>query len=370
MRGLRKKVSILIFSVVFLGLLTSGKVYGVDESKAQVLKDMDLFNGTNQGFELERAANRTEASVMLVRLLGKEKEAIEKSYSHPFTDVPNWASSYIGYMYESNLTKGISESTFGANDLISYNQYLTFVLRSLGYDDSKGDFEYNHAIQMAHDVSLISDSEMLQLQNENFTREGVVWISYNALKVTIKDSNDTLIEKLIVENVVDQQVAINHGIINDNQENRQEVNDEILEAYDGFYKVEQLEDLVDADGNVIQYFDDISNARVINHVHEEDGFSEKRVHIYVDRSQLDQSLKNFKYFDHTGFSDGDIMNKVEFQKFIEVFVVFSPDGKHYHEYDDSEGASNGYNEDVPEVSVVMIYDENKKMIGYTVVTCK
>lgn len=56
---------------------------------ADALHEMGLFSGTDKGYELDRAPTRAESAVMLVRLLGGEKEATEKNYKTPFTDVPD-----------------------------------------------------------------------------------------------------------------------------------------------------------------------------------------------------------------------------------------------------------------------------------------
>jgi hypothetical protein len=73
---------------------------------------------------------------MLIRAMGKESEALGGSWSHPFTDVDSWADKYVGYGYEKGLTKGVSATQFGTGNADS-DMYLTFMLRALGYDDSK-----------------------------------------------------------------------------------------------------------------------------------------------------------------------------------------------------------------------------------------
>ena len=44
-------------------------------SLADDLKEIGMFKGTNEGYELDRAPTRVEAAVMLVRMLGKEEAA-------------------------------------------------------------------------------------------------------------------------------------------------------------------------------------------------------------------------------------------------------------------------------------------------------
>lgn len=60
--------------------------------KAEALKTLGLFQGTNKGFELEKTLTREQAITLIVRLLGAEAEAKEKNPAHPFTDVLAWAS--------------------------------------------------------------------------------------------------------------------------------------------------------------------------------------------------------------------------------------------------------------------------------------
>ena len=65
--------------------------------KAEALKTLGLFQGTNKGFELEKTLTREQAITLIVRLLGAEAEAKEKNPVQSFTDVLAWASPYVGY---------------------------------------------------------------------------------------------------------------------------------------------------------------------------------------------------------------------------------------------------------------------------------
>ena len=109
---------------------------------ANVLYELGLFQGTGTDadgkpvFDLGRAPTRHEAVTMLVRILGKEEEAKSGTWDIPFTDVSDWAKPYVGYAYANGLTSGTSATTFGGDVTVSATQYLTFILRALGYDSS------------------------------------------------------------------------------------------------------------------------------------------------------------------------------------------------------------------------------------------
>jgi hypothetical protein len=171
---------------------------------ADDLKELGLFHGTDAGYSLDRAANRMEAVVMLVRLLGQEEEALNGNYAHPFTDVPEWASPYVAYAYEKSLTTGTSSTTFGSRNICNARQYVTFVLRALGYSDSEGDFTYAQAIEFGKKVGIIDDL----LARGDFLRNEMVAVSYLALGAEPKGGEyKTLLEKLVSEGAVTQTAA-------------------------------------------------------------------------------------------------------------------------------------------------------------------
>ena len=96
---------------------------------ADRLYEMQLFYGTDAGYDLDRAPSRAEASAMLVRLLGKEAEAQNGKYTAPFTDVPAWAKPYVGWLYQNKLTFGVGGGKFGSNDKCDARMMSAFLLR-------------------------------------------------------------------------------------------------------------------------------------------------------------------------------------------------------------------------------------------------
>lgn len=232
------------------------------EAAADELSSMGLFLGTDEGYELDKAPTRAEASIMLVRLLGKEADAKANNYKHPFTDVPEWAGAYVGYLYENALTKGVGDNRFGTESLCSAQMFCAFVLRALGYTEDNGDFFYYESVDFAVGLGLVNDlvlssstfdwdlykyleeeydwtlaeiaayeksgetdeeyikylkSEIAYLENilspENFenlfefTRDHCVSIMFNALIVKINGTDSMLIEKLAADGAVNAETA-------------------------------------------------------------------------------------------------------------------------------------------------------------------
>ena len=165
--------------------------------QAEALNKLGLFLGTGSGFELERAATRAETAIMTVRLLGKEGEAKERGYGHPFADVPEWASAHVGYLYYNSIAKGVSGTMFGSDETATPEQYAAFMLRALGYDDSAGDFAWDRSLEKMASLGIITAGQRAGIAiNPGVLRGSAAAISYSSLFAKLKGTNTKLIEKL------------------------------------------------------------------------------------------------------------------------------------------------------------------------------
>ena len=183
-----KKLFARLLSAVMLLALASPVFAADDEATAaaDALYALGLFKGTGTNedgtpiYDLDREPTRNEAIVMFVRLLGKEEEAKAGTWELPFTDVADWAVPYVGYAYANGLTKGTGDATFGGTDLVSASQYLTFVLRALGYDSAK-DFQWDKAWELSDTIGL-TDGRFNE-ESGVFLRGDVAIISLNAHEI-------------------------------------------------------------------------------------------------------------------------------------------------------------------------------------------
>lgn len=167
---------------------------------ADRLYEMELFYGTDAGYDLDRTPSRAEASAMLVRLLGREAEAQSGQYTSPFTDVPAWAKPYVGWLYQNKLTFGVGNNRFGANDACDARMMAAFLLRTLGYSEANGDFTYATALEYA-EVMGVADS--VNRGTTDFTRDEMVAMSYTALSRPTRAGASSLLAALVAEGAVD-----------------------------------------------------------------------------------------------------------------------------------------------------------------------
>lgn len=176
--------NVLIVMVLLIALsLTTASVFAAEQTdkevKADALKIVNLFTGTSYGDQLYRQPTRIESLIMTIRLLGEEAQAKAGNYTHPFTDVPQWADKYVGYAYEKGLSVGLEDGTFGSTQGCTLQQYLTLMLRAAGVkDDGK---VYDNAFALAEEKGLLKGS----IDRNHFGRGEMVQVSYNALDMPV-----------------------------------------------------------------------------------------------------------------------------------------------------------------------------------------
>ena len=99
--------------------------------------------------------------------------------------------------------------------LIEPEQYMTFLLRALGYSDSgdSPDFFYQTAIDSAVEFGVLSAAEAEMLTTTPLYRDKMVYISYYGLFAKLKGTSTTLIESLIEKGIVDEETAHNATVV-------------------------------------------------------------------------------------------------------------------------------------------------------------
>lgn len=183
--------------VMLLSLVPQAFALSPGEAAARELHALGLFQGTgtladgSPNFELDRGATRGEAITMLVRLLGLQPETLPR-YPHPFTDA-GWADLYIGYAYHTGLSAGLSSTTFGTSTAVNEVQFLTMVMRALGYTVANWRDPYPEVDR----VGLTHPS------NRSFTRGDMAVICASALDCTVNGTGDTLLDRLRAQGAVD-----------------------------------------------------------------------------------------------------------------------------------------------------------------------
>lgn len=204
---MKRILALILAALLCLGAAPAAFAAGGAEPQkaAEALYELGLFKGVGYGadgkpdFALSAAPNRAQAITMLVRLLGRESEALAGSWTTPFADVPDWAAPYVGYAYAKGLTKGVGEAAFGSDAAVTDSQYLTFVLRALGYS-SGTDFRWDAAWELSDALGFTAGEYP---KASAFLRGDLALISCQALSAAYKGSSKTLLESLAEAGAVD-----------------------------------------------------------------------------------------------------------------------------------------------------------------------
>lgn len=184
-------------SATVSSVIRSGASLSEDDA-AMRLYYLDLITGTGTTatgsvtFDLHRDLSRLEGAVMAVRLMGLEAAAQNGSYAHPYADVPDWASGYIGVLYQSGLTEATADNRFRPGDPCSTDTFMAYMLHALGYRMNAGDYRLTTAASIARNIGICVTGE-----DEPLTRGGAVVAMYNTLRTTMKKSTKMLSETLV-----------------------------------------------------------------------------------------------------------------------------------------------------------------------------
>lgn len=202
---MKKLLPLLLAVLTALCLGGSALALDVEDpylSSAEALHELGLFQGTGTNadgtpiYDLDKTPSRNQALIMLVRLLGKEAEAKNGAWDIPFTDVSAEMKPYVGYAYANGLTTGYTAESFRGGQKVSGNQYVSFLLRALGYESGK-DFEVAKATELSDKIGLTAGQSLA-----GFTRGDVAQLSVAALSTPLKDSETTMMRKLQTEGVI------------------------------------------------------------------------------------------------------------------------------------------------------------------------
>lgn len=214
----KRVVSLVLALALALGLSTTAAAYTDKQNRAaEALYHLGLFLGrstTTKNFDLDSKLSRAEGVLLLVRMIGKEKEAATYDVADtPFTDVANFwdgKNQFIAYSYQTGMVKGMSATAFGPKLEMNDQMFLTLVLRVLGHEDGEGGtYLWNNARRLAHEVGLVESSE----KDTEFTRGDAVLVFWKALNCKLSDGSGTLADRLLAEGVIDAEKFVEAGEI-------------------------------------------------------------------------------------------------------------------------------------------------------------
>lgn len=191
---MKKFASLVLALVLVLSLCPAAFAADETAAAAKELYDMGLITslGTKRDgsvdLGLDTHPTRGQSMAILIRILGKTEAAVSKTINTPFTDVPAWAAQYVGYAYESGIAYGMDVDKFGTDSPVTGAQYVTFLLRALGYE-SGADFEWSNPWSFADKLGVTHG----QYSNStDFNRGDMCAVSLAALGCCVKGTTKSI----------------------------------------------------------------------------------------------------------------------------------------------------------------------------------
>ncbi|MFB9328901.1 S-layer homology domain-containing protein [Paenibacillus aurantiacus] len=203
-----KKQATTLSVIVALLLLLATSAFGDSASQqkqADTLKALGLFTGTAQGYELDKVFTRAQGTAMLLRLAGEEDDAKKANLKPVFADVKSthWAAASIAYAYKQGYVRGVNDQSFAPERLMTGKEFLTLMLRLLGYPDAAPQV----TTELAQTSGLLQADAAARLSAASpFLRGHMVEIAHAALLAKPSGSSLTLLQTL-----VEQEGAIDAG---------------------------------------------------------------------------------------------------------------------------------------------------------------
>lgn len=188
--------------------IRSGSTLGADDAAIR-LYYLDMLTGTGTAkdgsvtFDLERDLTRLEAVVLAVRLMGMEDTAAAGTLTHPYTDVPGWASGYVGYLYSCGLLETASDGLFQPQSPASLETFMSYMLYALGYRMADGDYNLLSVVTQSRAAGICVTEP-----DEPLTRGDAVVSMYNTLRTNIKGSDRVLSDLLVQQGKISYADAV------------------------------------------------------------------------------------------------------------------------------------------------------------------
>jgi hypothetical protein len=165
-------------------------------SSGKALEALGVLVGNNDGdLMLSNNLYRQDMVVLVSRLYKEENKAKAFLVKPQFTDVTDsyeFYKPYIGWSVDKGLIKGMGNNEFGIDKKVTAHQYMTVLLRVLGYEEESR--LWNTVPDIAIKLGIMNGLQ-IKPQTE-ITRGQMAVMTFNTLKLTIKGSTLTLADKL------------------------------------------------------------------------------------------------------------------------------------------------------------------------------
>lgn len=233
--AMRKTFSLFLSAAIFIMMLASAASADTDTGSAagaagaaavtdinkmaSALHELNILQGDNGDYMLDKQTRRSEAAAFIIRMLGKDNYVVQNAVQFKYTkyvDVisSKWYAPYIGYCTSANILTGTTATTFEPEAFTTEKQFLKMALCALGYEYNV-DFDWSNVYQKAYAVGIVTDPSYIDRtqDNTNYYREDAVAVIYRSLNTPRKGAQVKMIEALVSEGAFTGELVASSGIL-------------------------------------------------------------------------------------------------------------------------------------------------------------
>lgn len=215
MKNLRKLLAVVVVVAMMATFMIPAFAQEAELSDVEICEKLGMLKGTGDGVTVEYLTSPTErnqAAIMFLRLQGLEDEALAYDGEDNFDDADElWSGGQAILAYlKANPDlgwQGVGDNKFEPRATIDAKSYYKVMLEALGYKQEV-DFLWSNVLEFAAEKGLSAIAPV-----EEVTNAEIAAATVEALKATVKDSEQTLIEKLVADGIVSQEAAVEVGLI-------------------------------------------------------------------------------------------------------------------------------------------------------------
>ena len=148
--------------------------------------------------DLTKNYTNEELIAFIVKVLGKEKQAEKNNYQHPFEDVSDELSPYVGYAYANWLLTNVPNNELGAQEEADDALLNAMLLRALGYKDygEEPDFTAENMQELVKELGISEEDSEYPVRGDD-----IVDRLWTALNTEMKGDDETLMDRLEEDDV-------------------------------------------------------------------------------------------------------------------------------------------------------------------------
>lgn len=267
MMVLKRTLAILIGICIFFisGLVAFAGNEDID-SKAEILVKLSILQGDGNDYNYNGQLTRAEASAFITRVLGKEryvKENIIKYTKAGYSDIEGteWFVPYVSFCSEQGIISGYPDGKFNPSEYISEKGFLKMLMVAFNYRYGEN-FNWDNVFEKAVEYGFIADY-VNSADGEgtlHYKRQDVIELIFNILQKEFYNSDNTILDNLLLNGAVERHVLVSLGYFKDDPET--DIEKIIVESKNRII-IKLNEEIKDLSGTQIKVFESSNPSKVL-----------------------------------------------------------------------------------------------------------